>query len=166
MKTNLHNIIRVSITLSLLAFTFSTKVQAQETVLSSGGDINSSNGSVSFSVGQTIQKTLNSTDGSAIQGIQFYFEDATLKIIDLENNVNVSTYPNPTSSKLNIRLGGSEPKNLSFSMHDLNGRLVKTGKLTNQLSEINIQNLEAAAYLLKIYNPSSQIIKTFKIIKN
>ncbi len=166
MKTALRSFKKSTITYGLLFFTLLSQIHAQNTVLSSGGDINNTNGSISFSIGQTIQETLNNTDGSVIQGIQFYFDDTTLKVIDLENNVSISTYPNPTTSVLNVKLQDSNENLLSFSMYDLNGRLVKRGKLSNQLSKINIQNLEAAAYLLKIYNPKSQLIKTFKIIKN
>jgi len=87
----------------LLLFSLGSKIHAQETLLASGGNASGSGGIANFSVGQTMQTTLTGRNSEAFQGIQFYFESSTLTIIDLETNLNISTYPNPTSSILNIR---------------------------------------------------------------
>ena len=91
----------------LLFFVFS-KTHAQEVILTSGGNASGSGGTASYSIGQIVQNTITGTNGSAIQGIQFYFESSTLTITDFETNLSISTYPNPTSSFLNIKFKESK----------------------------------------------------------
>ncbi|MFI1770852.1 T9SS type A sorting domain-containing protein [Thalassobellus citreus] len=149
---------------SLLVFVFNT-MQAQDALIASGSNISGSGGSVSYSVGQIVQETNIGTNGSAIQGIQFYFDATSLAVVDIETNLNISTYPNPTSSILNITIDGKQDGKLSYSLFNLLGALITSGDIKNNTVQINIEDLPMATYLLKLSN-SNNNIKTFKIIKN
>jgi Secretion system C-terminal sorting domain len=148
----------------LLFFMFS-KTQAQEVILTSGGNASGSGGTASYSVGQIVQNTITGTNGSAIQGIQFYFASSTLTITDFETNLSISTYPNPTSSFLNIKIQGIQENTLSYKLFNILGELLVSGDIKNNTAEINVEQLPSATYLLRVSN-SNNITKTYKIIKN
>ncbi|MCF6294138.1 MAG: T9SS type A sorting domain-containing protein [Flavobacteriaceae bacterium] len=151
----------------LLLSIFNT-TQAQEVILTSGDNASGSGGTASYSVGQIVQNTITGTNGSAIQGIQFYFESSTLTITDFETNLNISTYPNPTSSFLNIKVQGNQENQentLSYKLFNILGELLVSGDIKNNAAEINVEQLPSATYLLRVSN-SNNITKTYKIIKN
>ena len=149
----------------LLLFFIPNNIHSQEVLLVSNGNISSTDGSASYSVGQIIQNTINGSSGSVIQGIQFYFESSILSLFDSETNLSILTYPNPTSSILNIKAEGSQSKTLSYHLCNLLGESISNGNIINNISKINIDHLPAATYLLKINNSSNRTLKTFKIIK-
>ena len=156
--------LKAVLTLVICFFLFGI-TQAQEVILASGSDASGSGGTVNYSVGQTIQTTLTGSNGFAYQGIQLYFESETLSIVDTVTNLNVSTYPNPTSSTLNLRVGYSEKAKLSYKLFNLLGVLMTSGNITDNITKIDIDNLPIATYLLTISNHNNSI-RTFKIIKN
>lgn len=139
-------------------------VQSQEVVLSSGGNATGSGGDASYSVGQIIQTTISGNDGTAIQGIQFYFESETLTIIDLDTNLEIYTYPNPTTSILNLKIDGFNNQLLSYKLFNLLGVTVSSGDITQAHRKINLEDLPSATYMLQIIN-NNNTIKTFKVIK-
>jgi len=153
------------ILLLLFCYPFSI-TNAQETITVSGGDALGTGGSVNYSVGQIVQNTNNGNDGSVVQGIQFYFESSTLIIIDLETNLNITTYPNPVSSMLNIKTTGNTTGRLTYKLFNLLGELINGGDIIDNSTQINIENLDIATYVLQVSNSSSNKIETFKIIKN
>ncbi len=140
-------------------------VRAQDTVLVSGGDASGSGGTANYSVGQIVQTTITGTSGSAIQGVQFYFESETLTIVDVATNMNITTYPNPASSSFNLRVSGHTGGELTYKLYNLLGVVMSKGKVTDGVTQIDIDDLPLATYMLTINN-KDKTIKTFKIIKN
>lgn len=169
MKQNQNNVLtklRLSkVVATALLFSVCSMVEAQETVVVSGGNASGSGGSISYSVGQTIQNTISGSNGSAIQGIQFYFESETLSIIDLSSNLEISTYPNPTSSILNLKVEGLRNLKLSYKLYNLLGVTLANGSITQINNRINVEDLPSATYILQITDENSTV-KTFKITKN
>lgn len=139
-------------------------VYSQNVVLTSGGTINGISGSASFSIGQTIASTLASNDGSAIQGIQFYFDDSTLEIIDVKTNLNLAVYPNPVVSILHL-VSDYRPHTLVYDIVDITGKQIIKGQIVDTSTRISLDQYESAVYFLKVYNKESRVTKTFKIIK-
>jgi ELWxxDGT repeat protein len=77
----------------------------------------------------------------------------------LEENVNFSIFPNPTSHSITIK--GEKNMNQSFSIFDQMGREVFKGKLIGTETEVNLSSLSKGIYTLKIdgnYQPT-QIVK-------
>ncbi len=138
---------------------------AQDVVLVSGGDATGSGGTANYSVGQIVQTTITGTSGSAIQGVQFYFESETLTIVDVATNMNITTYPNPASSSFNLRVSGHTGGELTYKLYNLLGVVMSKGKVTDGVTQIDIDDLPLATYMLTINN-KDKTIKTFKIIKN
>ncbi|MDZ4148302.1 MAG: T9SS type A sorting domain-containing protein [Flavobacteriaceae bacterium] len=139
---------------------------SQERVLASGGDISGSNGSANYSVGQIIQNVVSSPSGSVFQGIQFFFPSATLSVIDLETNMEVIAYPNPTSSVFNIQLHDNATHEMKYELYNLLGQSVLNGNILGNSAAIDVSHLPNAVYLLRISNQNNRIFKTFKLIKN
>lgn len=149
----------------LLCFSFN-KTNSQETLVAYGGNMASADGSASYSIGQTIQDIAMGANGSAIQGIQFYFEDSTLQIVDMETNLSIATYPNPTSAFVNIKIDNLKNEKLSYELYDILGKVLIKRHITSNLTKINIEDLPNAVYLLKLNNSNNKHVKTLKIIKN
>lgn len=159
------NIFKSTIILLVLVFHINN-AEAQEALLTSGNSTTDTGGSVSYSIGQIFQENTESATGSSLEGIQFYFEGSTLTIIDAETNSEISTYPNPSTSILNISTKNFKPNTLIYKLYDITGKLITKGNITDKTTKINVDNLDMATYLLKVSNTINQTTKTFKIIKN
>ncbi len=155
--------LKTTVTLLLCLIVYSTN--AQQAMTASGGNAIGDGNIVSYSVGQLVHKTINGSGGTVMEGVQFFFPSSTLSIIDPKTNINIATYPNPTSSILNLKIDGNHDNKLSYSLIDLQGKLIHSGSIKSNLTEININHLPSATYLLKI-NDGNKASKTYKIIKN
>lgn len=147
----------------LLTMTISV-IYAQEAVLTAGGDASSSSGSLAYSVGQVVYTTNSNTDGAVSKGVQQAFEIFTLSIDDNRLDILLSVYPNPTSSHINLRIDNQLSKDLSFQLYDLRGRLLSQGDITDKITQIDMQNLQSATYLLNVLQDHKRV-KSFKVIK-
>ena len=78
-------------------------------------------------------------------------------IIDAQNESNISVYPNPTSSIINI-----EQDFKTAIVYDISGKeLLKSTSKTIDLSE-----LPSNIYLLRLYDNNNRVLGTGKIMKN
>ena len=90
--------------------------------------------------------------------VQEIYENTSLSIN--ENILDISIYPNPVSDEfLNIINKSNKP--LSISVFDMNGRKVKSEKIT--FDSINISNLSPGIYSLLISNGEKSTIKKLVI---
>ena len=142
-------------------------LQAQETIPAAGGDATGLDGSsVSYTIGQITYTTNSSTNGSVAMGVQQPYEISIVTGIEATNiNLELSVYPNPTTDRLTLAVKDTELNNLKFQLYDLSGKLIQQDQLREQNTQISMQNLAAATYLLKVTD-SNKVVKTFKIIRN
>ncbi|WP_339917965.1 T9SS type A sorting domain-containing protein [Yeosuana marina] len=91
------------------------------------------------------------------------FEYSVLLNIQMYNNISVSVYPNPASSKLIIRTNTSV---VTISIFDINGRLLTSKQLSNPQLEyqLNINYLSHGIYFLEVQ--SGKLKQIQKFIKN
>lgn len=159
---------------SLLLSIFS--VQAQESVNATGGNAVGSGGSVSYSVGQVVYTTNNGSFGSVTHGVQQPFEISAVTAIEDAEGISlaISAYPNPTTDFLTLIINDYAQtrhalSKLSFQVYDLNGKLLQSDKITGKQTSIDMSNLAASTYFVKVIKTQSiasqQEIKTFKIVK-
>ena len=140
-------------------------LQAQEAVLTAGGEATGNGGTVSYSIGQ-VAYTATGTNGSVTQGVQQVYEITTVLGMEFTNiTLEVSIYPNPTTDYLNLKVENENDEILSYQLFDMNGRLVDTQKLTGNATTIDMEAFQTSTYLLKVTNEQTTI-KTFRIIKN
>lgn len=92
-------------------------------------------------------------------------EDYTLTVLPKDLAVSntdksqLTVYPNPMKSILNISTGDKKITEVTF--YSMDGRLVKTTK--DNSSNINVENLSKGAYIVKVKTSDSE--KSFKVIK-
>jgi len=151
----------------LLGFAL-TGLQAQEAALSSGGDASGSGGSASYSIGQVVYTTNIGSNGSSAQGVQQPYEISIVTGIDEVEGVTLqySTFPNPTTDLITLKVETISLLNLNYSLYDINGQLFENRKIESNETSISMENLVPAIYFLKIFDNSKKEVKTFKIIKN
>src|SRR5690554_5224318 len=85
--------------------------------------------------------------------------------VEEEEFAEISVYPNPTTSVLNI-VNPSNTSSLRIEMLDMNGRvvMVENSALNNATeATLTIDHLEKGIYTLRVYNNEGH--KTFKIVK-
>ncbi len=144
-----------------------TGLQAQETIPATGGNASGSGGSASYSLGQLVYTTNTGTSGSVAQGVQQAHEISVITGIEQAKDINLicSAYPNPTSDFLTLKIENYDKENLSYTLFDVNGKLLESKKITGNETSISMTNRLSKLYFLKVID-SQKEIKTFKIIKN
>lgn len=151
--------------LCILLITFS--VNAQEAVITAGGEATGSGGSVSYSVGQLVYTTFTGDNKSIAQGVQQSYEISIVSGIKLNTSLDISltAYPNPTSDYLMLQIKDYRDEKLTYTLLDISGRQITGNLITNSQTMIQMRHLPAAAYLIHI-SDENQRTKTFKILKN
>ena len=153
--------LKISILLAMLLVSFG--LQAQVSMNAAGGNAAGDGGSVSFSVGQTAFSANAGSNGSVTQGVQQPYEISVLSVAEQAENISLSVYPNPSTDYLYLT-SSDENSDLSYQLFDMNGRLLKSEKITENQTNIDMQGLVSATYFVKV-NQGNKTVKTFKIIK-
>lgn len=152
----------------LLFFGFGmTGLHAQESVNATGGNALGNGGSASYSVGQVVYTTNTGTNVSETQGVQQPYEISLVTGLEEIKGIklSVTAFPNPTSDNLTLEVADSGHSNLSFQLFDMQGALLQSEKITGRRTTIVMSNLVPATYFLQVLG-ASQVVQTFKIIKN
>jgi hypothetical protein len=149
----------------LLAFSMLSSL-AQEAVIPAGGDETGSGGSVAYSVGQILNTSCIGTSAGIIHGVQQPYEISVITGLDVfkEIGLNLSTYPNPVSDILILKVESLLWKDLDFQMYNIEGKMIMLGKLLDEETNIHMSNLAPGAYFLRV-NMQGDAVKTFKIVK-
>lgn len=158
----------MKITLSVLIFlqmSFNIAL-GQSSIVSSGGDAQGNGGTAAYSLGQVAYTSNSSNSGTINEGVQQAFEIfVTTGIDEIGIKLEMVVYPNPTSDFLILEVKEYLDADLRYELTDIKGNSLFNKNLTGPKSEINLTELANATYFLTVYN-RSQILKTFKIIKN
>jgi hypothetical protein len=148
----------------LLCFTLGV-LQAQQSVLTSGGNATGSGGNASYSIGQMAYNTISGSNGSLAQGVQQAFEiSAVLGVENHQIDLSYTVFPNPTTEVITLKINNFDQNNLSFQLYDIQGRILYHKKISSDSTQIPTQSLAPATYFLKVMQ-ENQVVKLFKIIK-
>jgi carboxypeptidase T len=83
--------------------------------------------------------------------------------------VNLVLYPNPVADKLGIKISNTKTETIGITITDTYGRVIKEEKALvnagNNEIKLNVSNLAAQAYMIKIINQNKELITTQKFIK-
>lgn len=149
----------------LILFTFFVSIlNAQSAVLATGTNASGSNGSVSYSVGQTTY--LYKGAGSQIlEGVQQAYEITTLSASEtVSKQEGILLYPNPVRDYLYIDFTSAPYKGSEYQLFDAQGKLIKKDVISQSKSDLDLSSLPSAVYILRI-NQNGENLKTFKVIK-
>ena len=156
---------RVLVTLIMLLYGGLASLQAQQTTTTAGGEASGSGGTASHTIGQTVYTTNTGTNGTSIaQGVQQPFEiSTTIGINETSTSLEMSVYPNPTTNYLTLKVEKTD--NLSYQLYDMQGKLIKDIIISSKTTNIAMETLPPATYLLKVIQ-NNKSVKSFKIVKN
>src|SRR5690606_10664824 len=100
------------------------------------------------------------------QGVQQSIELFTLTNPEFTGvTIKLAVYPNPTADFVILKQKGSNLKELTYTLYDIQGKRVASGHALEDATRISMQNLQMGVYILKV-NQNSKELKSFKIIKN
>jgi hypothetical protein len=167
---------KVKLSATILLVFGLTGMYAQKAITVSGGNAKGSGGSVSYTIGQLVYTTNKGTNGSVAQGVQQSFEISVVTTLEEAKDITLqcSAYPNPTTDFLTLRVENNDNyslSTLSFTLFDINGKLILNQQVESTETIISMENLLPATYFLRVVQTSSQQkstpqeFKIFKIIK-
>ena len=144
-------------------------VNAQSVIVPVGGDVQNSNGSMSYTVGQIAVETAVSNVGfvSVAEGVQQPYEIQTVGVNNYPQIVlNAKIYPNPTENLAQLELNGFEipDDGLKAYLYDGNGKLLQTMTITDDITPFQIGQYATGNYLLEVKSGNNSL-KTFKIVR-
>ena len=155
------------ITAALLVLCGFNGLLAQQVVTTAGGNATGSGGSASYSVGQIVYKTNSGSVGSVSQGVQQPYEISIVSVFEEDSGVSLllSSYPNPTTTSLTLKVGNYNFENLNYQLFDGNGRKLLDNKIYQAETSVTMEIFPVGIYFLKVSNGSKEI-QTLKIVKN
>tara|TARA_B100000809_G_scaffold261731_1_gene311193 strand:- start:3129 stop:3599 length:471 start_codon:yes stop_codon:yes gene_type:complete len=154
-----------SIKMSLFAFlAVGVTAYAQETTLTTGGNANGNEGTVSYSIGQAIYANASGEDGSVSQGVQQAFDVSDVTGFEEVEDVNLSAFPNPTTDYVMLDIARST-EGMTYQLFNLEGELIKESEVTQSQTQVSLAAYPTGVYLLKLINNDEEL-KAFKIIKH
>lgn len=130
-------------------------LSAQQGITTSGGDVISPEGSVSYSIGQIAFGSFAGESGYVQQGLQQPYQFNTVGTQDIYWGSIFSLYPNPANQNIYLHLSADEnmlrEMDLYARVYDMAGNLILTQKLKNDVNSIWIDMLPAAVYVIQIW---------------
>lgn len=153
---------------TLVALTlFATQsILSQESLSTSGGEATGSGGTSSYSVGQLVYTTHSGSTGTLTQGVQQSIELFTLSNPEFTGvTLKLAVYPNPTADFVILKQKGSNLKELTYTLYDIQGKTIVKGHALEDATKISMQYFQMGTYILKV-SQNAKELKSFKIIKN
>ena len=161
------NMKQIPLLMAFLAY-LGTTVFAQSAIVPVGGDAQSNNGSVSYTVGQiAVQAVSNSSGISVAEGVQQPYEILTVGVDDYPQiTLNAVVYPNPTENFAQLQLNGFEipAGGLRAILYDGSGKVLQTLPVTEDLTPFQIGHYATGSYYLELRN-GTRVLKTFKVVR-
>ena len=141
---------------------------AQSAIVPVGGDAQSNNGSVSYTVGQIAVQTSENSNGVTVgEGVQQPYEIMTVGVDDYPQIVlNAVVYPNPTENMAQLQLNGFDLPSggISANLYDGNGKMLQNFTITDDLTSFQIGHYATGTYYLELRD-GKRVLKTFKVIR-
>lgn len=155
---------KLNIVKYLMIFLVVQTVAAQENFVTTGDEILSTNGSVTYTVGQIFYQETQTSDES-IQlntGVQIPYS-AYVFINPTRTKLEITAYPNPTIDQLIIEIKDYNDEKLSIYISAVNGSFIEKIIISEKQTIINMQNWSTGIYLFHVVGRGFQ--KYLKIIK-
>ena len=136
---------------------------AQELITTSGDSKSNANCIIDYSIGETMVETYEVENVILTQGIHQPEIIITEILYNENNNFNISLFPNPVYSHLNVEIINIQ-KEIKYSLISIDGQIFAKDIKLDKTESINISNLTKGSYIIQ-FIVDYKIIKAFKIIK-
>jgi hypothetical protein len=130
-----------------------------------GGDIYNPSGSVSFSIGQVAYLFKPGATARVNEGVQQSYEIYLVGTYDIDFEVIMNLFPNPTDGVLTLEIPDYEHEVFSYIVFDGGGREITRDFVSTATTTINIENMPPAVYYLNVLHEGVTTVKSFKIVK-
>ncbi len=142
-------------------------LDAQTSTNTTGATVTGANGSSSYSVGQVVYTTNSSAAYTITQGVQQPYEIFEVSSIDeLNNNLIVIVYPNPTYEGITIKFIEPIKEILQYYITDNSGKLITSGIINDEITQISIDKKAVSNLRLEIINKeTTKHLKSYNLIK-
>jgi hypothetical protein len=77
----------------------------------------------------------------------------------------LSVFPNPTAEFINLKIEEGDFALFQYTLLDINGKSLKTNKLKEASTRVDMGKLAAGIYLLRISRKNGETIKTCRVVK-
>lgn len=138
---------------------------AQQVVASGGSYYESSDVSISWTIGETIIKTFSAGSNFLTQG----FHQPVITVVSVEEiepvEYNITAFPNPALSHVVLSIIADCFENLSYQLYCFNGSLIKHNTIHDKFTTVSLDNLKPAVYFISIIDKNNKL-STIKLIKN
>lgn len=105
----------------------------------------------------------NSVRGNTVFIDNILLDASSASVYELFSNTDVNVYPNPANNIVNFELSSNE--NVTVNIFSVDGALVKTVDAFQQLTAVDVNDLENGSYVYRVATLNGNIIKTGKFIK-
>lgn len=136
---------------------------AQKVISTSGTTYNTNSYVVSFTLGECVINSHLNTALFLTQGFhQPFITDFNTYFESAINGLIMRVYPNPVSEILYLEVMAY--KNIHYEIHDIKGQLNEYNLINEDLTQIDVSNLQPGTYFLSIGN-NNGTIKTIQFVK-
>ena len=138
---------------------------SRSVIASTGGNINSQNGSLSWTMGEMVTTTIISNDWILTQG----FHQSNLSISSGINSglsdLQLSLYPNPARDFINVSVNYRKNKKYKYELIDASGRILLNKEEYSNLFKISLQRFSPSLYYLRFLDEKGKFLGSYKIVK-
>lgn len=144
-------------------FLLSASVNAQSVISTQGNSYSNASNTIDYTIGEPVTATVSNGSNDLTQG--FHQTNVVItNIEDLDANILVNIFPNPTSDFVNLSVEKFE--DLTLQIYDTAGKLVEQTELSQSLTSVKVSHYADGTYLLTLTHKKDKKIKSYKIIKN
>jgi hypothetical protein len=149
----------------LMLITLAEEARAQQVILAAGSDAVGSNGSVTWSVGQTAFSTLATADFTILEGVQQPFEfQYHIGIGDPRITAKCLAFPNPSEGIITLCIDHPALSGYRYELRDMEAKLLAAESIGQKETSISMEKYSSSVCLLTIFQHDLPV-QTIRIIK-
>ena len=145
-----------------LFYLSSSSLFCQEVVATSGDFFSGSTGSLSWTLGEVMTESYVGSTAHLLQGEQQPSKQDVPGAIDVLAEIDMNLYPNPT---LDVVTFVSTLEQAEITVHDSRGAIIRRISTSETETSIDLEGVERGVYFMNIYDPSGNLLKIFRVVK-
>lgn len=140
---------------------------SQNVFSTSGKSLSNAQVLIDNTVGEPITFTLTNGTIKLTQGFQQSNYNIPTGLKNIQLDVNIKVFPNPTADKIQIQLSNPYNKVLRLNLCDVNGQLLWNGKIGDdiEMQYIDVSKLASGSYILQLIDETEGAVDAYKIEK-